>query len=72
MKKRKRLIVDVDEETFREFKDRCKLLGASMSEVVLLGLEAGLEAYTNKEIAKLRKEQDKLNNFCKTFKFKGD
>jgi len=72
MKKRKRLIVDVDEKTFNEFKVKCRAMGVTMSEVVLLGLDAGLEKYAEQEINKLRKQQEHIKELSKKFIKKGD
>jgi len=70
--KTKRLIAETDEQTFKDFKDKCRAMGATMSEVILLGLESGLEIYAAKEIKKLELKQKQIQSFCKNFKFKGD
>ena len=67
-KNQKRLIAEIDEESFNIFKAKCKAIGASMSEVILLGLEAGLEKYVQKEIEKIEIQKKQYRDFCNNLK----
>jgi len=53
---KKRLIAEIDEEKFYEFKESCKELGVSMGEVIELGLDAGLALYVAKSLKEEKEE----------------